>query len=359
MAGEAVEAQHEAGLQTRRSSALAPVSFDNQRVELLKNQLMRPKNRPVHDVELDLFMATCRRTGLDPFQRQIYAVFRWDNRSRQEEMSIQVSIDGFRLIAQRTGEFDGYPLSATFVNEEGMTESRSTARWCGSDGVWTDVWLSENPPAAAKVSVARRGAAHPATCIATWSQYCQRDRDGNPTGMWLRMGATMLAKCAEALALRMMFPNDLSGLYTTDEMGQANNGEEVEVQVAPPRPDPEKPRRSRSAEVAAKAGDRAGDTFGEARAGRFMLHLQDLDVALEGVIEVLESQGLDVPPDVADWPYDWRENIAAIAAEISAGSSRGHDEAQDPPHGSAGEEPDPGVEDAVDVSEADQAEMPA
>jgi len=145
--------------------------------------------------ELALFLAQCARTGLDAFARQIYFI------KRGGKGSVQVSIDGFRVVAERTGELNGQDLA-----------------WCGEDGVWRDVWLSKENPAAARVIVYRKGCDHGFPGVARWSEY----QAGGP--MWQKMPATMLAKCAEALALRKAFPHQLSGLYTPDEMDQASSG---------------------------------------------------------------------------------------------------------------------------------------
>lgn len=147
--------------------------------------------------EMSLFLGVSNAVALDPLRKEIYGI------KRGGKLTIQTGIDGFRKIALRTGDYRG----------------QVGPFWCGEDGEWKDVWVSEKPPIAAKVGVLRAGFDEPVYAVALFREYNQG------TGQWPKMPANQLAKCAESLAIRKAFPDDVSGIYTNEEMAQAGNDE--------------------------------------------------------------------------------------------------------------------------------------
>ncbi|WGD38497.1 RecT family recombinase [Lysinibacter sp. HNR] len=163
---------------------------------------------------VEAFLFQCRRTQLDPVARQIYCI------ERGGKWGIQASIDGFRLIAERSNQYRG----------------QTPVQWTADGVVWVDVWLDEStPPAAARVGVRRDGFDEPLYAVATYAGYVPRDRSGQakPTGQWLTNPSNQLAKCTEMLALRKAFPQDLSGIYGTEEMQQVSKVKSAQPHVPP------------------------------------------------------------------------------------------------------------------------------
>ena len=158
------------------------------------------------DNELKLFLYQCSRTGLDPLSKQIHFI------KRGGKATIQTGIDGFRAIAERTGQYAGND-DYLFNNDMTMYEMLKADM--------------QNPiTATATVYKIVGGVRVSFSATAIWDAYCPK---GNESFMWKKMPYLMLGKCAESLALRKSFPNDLSGVYTDDEMAQAQAPAEIVV----------------------------------------------------------------------------------------------------------------------------------
>lgn len=164
-----------------------------QEVELLKQTICKGAT----DVELKLFLQVCNKSGLDPFSRQIHAVKRWNAKESRNDMTIQVGIDGLRLIAARSGAYVGSD-DPVYVFEKGQRFPHSA-----SVTVWKLVG----------------GQKCAFTATAYWEEFYPGDSQGF---MWKKMPRTMLAKAAEAQALRKGFPNETSGLYIDEELHRAD-----------------------------------------------------------------------------------------------------------------------------------------
>lgn len=165
--------------------------MSREKIELIKQTVAKGAT----DLELDLFLHACKRTGLDPLMKQIYAIKRKNGKTGQMEMAIQTGIDGYRLIADRTGRYAGSDEPAYTVGQDGFPDVASVTIFKMIDGQRCGFSAS-----------------------ARWAEYYQ---DASP--MWKKMPFLMLGKCAEALALRKAFPAELSGVYTHEEMMQADN----------------------------------------------------------------------------------------------------------------------------------------
>ena len=188
--------------------------------------------------DLAIFRHHCQRTGLDPFARQIYLIGRNAKEGDRwvKKYTIQVGVEGSRVLGDRVAAARGDSIE----HEEPL--------WADANGVWHDVWVSDEPPVAAKYTIVKNGKRNTVTVM--YREFVQTVRGGGPNSMWAKMPCNQLAQCAEVQAWKKVYPNDFAGLVahgaaTPDEGRAAERAdarrvtvdEIVPADVSPPEPD--------------------------------------------------------------------------------------------------------------------------
>jgi len=168
------------------------------------------------DKYIEKFLYMVEKTGLDPIARQIYGIVRnvkkkdkYGKEVWEKVLTVQTSIDGFRLIAERTKLYaPGKETVYTYKKDGSLHSATAYIKKMTADGTW-----------------------HEVSGYAVFDEYYAKG------SFWDRMPTVMLSKCSEALALRKSFAQELSGLYTDDEMAQATEEaikEEEKVETLTP-----------------------------------------------------------------------------------------------------------------------------
>lgn len=167
----------------------APLEFSSHQMQMIRDTFANGAS----DQEFAVLMEIARVRRLNPLLKQIHFVKRWNSQLKREVWTSQTSIDGMRALAERTGKYAGQDEPEYIYNNDGSI-------------------------LCAKVRIYRHDWERPAVGVAYWAEYVQTTKDGNVTQFWRDKPHVMIGKCAEAIALRKAFPEDLSGLYAQEEI---------------------------------------------------------------------------------------------------------------------------------------------
>ena len=159
--------------------------------------------------QLKVFLELCTSVNLDPRRKHIYPIPRWNKKTGRMDLTTVTSIDGLRLVAERTGRYaPGKPTLFIHNADSVLLGATVFVKKMTGDGTWHEV--SE-------------------------TAFLHEYKPKSPNNFWDNMPSVMISKVAEARSLRRALPDTFSGIYGEDEMAQATNDGAPKVKAAPPK----------------------------------------------------------------------------------------------------------------------------
>lgn len=180
-------------------------------------KVIRNANPDLTPPELDVLIEIARSAGLNLFRRQLSAIVFSKHNAKKRRVAYVIGIDGYRAMADRTGTYAPHEDPIEWLTDDRIDDPTNPAKLVS---------------ATVKVKKFVQGTWHTFSATAHWSEFApveeewaegddgQRRRTGKKklADNWSRMGRLMLAKVAEAQALRRGWPDTLAGIYTEEEI---------------------------------------------------------------------------------------------------------------------------------------------
>jgi phage recombination protein Bet len=212
------------------------LTHTSRQVALIKNTVAKDCNPD----EFDLFFEVARGKGLDPFLGQIIPMIFSKDDPKKRKMTIIISRDGQRVIAQRCGDYRAaskpptYEIDASLKGPTNPVGIVSATVYLWKQDPKTSDWYEVAGQAFWEEFAPIKSGADDYEWVDTgevWEDTGKPKKKKKPigetrlmlddSGNWARMPRLMIAKCAEMQALRAGWPAQFDGLYDEAEMDSA------------------------------------------------------------------------------------------------------------------------------------------
>ena len=168
---------------------------------IIRNYLVNG-NGNVTDQEVAMFLNLCKFQKLNPFLREAYLI-----KYGSQPATIVTGKEAITKRAMRSPNYAGQQAGVVVLTEDGTLENRIGSIVLEDEtlvGGWAKVFV--------------KGYEYPIEITVAFDEYVVRKSSGEINSQWSKRPATMIRKVALVQALREAFPEDLAGMYSTEEM---------------------------------------------------------------------------------------------------------------------------------------------
>jgi phage recombination protein Bet len=201
------------GLVERNASGAPIMAISKEQIDVLAGAGIIPPGTPAAQVQV--FAEVASRHNLDPFTKQVHLVKyrKKDGERYVDAYAVIIGIDGYRARATSSGRHAGTEDAKFNITSDG--KHVTAAELIAKNGKLLTATVT--------VHKIVSGMKVPFTHTCVLSEFSSGKQKWHPQ---YGMQYQMLAKCAEAFALRKAFPNETAGLAVEEELAAYEDAQE-------------------------------------------------------------------------------------------------------------------------------------